>query len=1118
MKRRKQEIVISIFLIVLVSYIQIFIVRDLNAVSFSKNLDVSFADENSQDSLENIGFDLENIEYSPIPPDAHSVNESILDNNFDYVDHTILKGNYYDLNGNGTSWSENPYDGDILELVVGDSTPFTIDFIGHYKTMEAKLELVSNTAFVKQNDPGINGEIIWRWDVNANEQGLLSNIYYSFGTMKVTSGSGYSVDSYIVGDNLNVYATGDPATRLGTTEIPNFDSIIDPDGKIRIEVQVYAKGFVDWWYIFTKDAYIDIEVHGLAVRQDLVPRFIFENNFDYSSYEIIEGDYYGMSGSSSAWSEDPDDSTTLYLNVNDDTPYQDGILFWRYYEQAKLNLVSHNTFTKLNDTTKDGTISWKWDVEEHGQGNGYNLHYSTGSIAITSGNGLMVDTYTQGSSDVNDNGDPDIREGSAAIQNFDSIIDPDGRIRLTVLVDADGKVDWLGVETKMLWIRIRLYGLSIKQNVRVTHLFDNNFDYEASEYSTGSETRGLYGVGSAWSENFFDGSKLEYAVGDTAFVTSGYDLLFEMGGTLHVKSHNTFQKQKEDSFDGLISWAFDVNGHEEVSETANLYYSFGGLYILKSTGEPVLLDEWSTGSDIDYAGEGDPSARVGTTTLDNFDQYIWNDGHLYLYLTCYAEGWISWWGVETKDIWIDIEFWGLSVTQEIHPPDDTPPEIYILYLYGDETDGNPGYWFVYAIDEESGINNSSIQVFIDDVFVGTGLGGYLVPNTLGTHTIRVELLNNHPINPLGDVEEHSVDIIDDDTTHPNIIITYWGSGTDGYPGYFNWSITDLDDDVGGDQDNTMSELTIIASYNTTDGSDNYTTFLAPDLNGTWILDSNLGNYKLEIYVRDGDDDRTLINDSLSTYIIETQFIADDDILPPEISINYENGDGTDGNPGYFEWNITDAMSAVGQHTITIEYDSTDGSDDFIVVYHDNKTGVWYLPSNLGTYSISISAHDADLDRGFKDTSATSASLDQEIVDDDFIPPDISNLEAIADSDFVNITFTAQDSSGLGIIELYVDSILVEVDYLVIQGHNYNVGIINQWSHNNDTHDVLVVVYDADNDRISDASSTSDITTFYYEAETTTATGISYGMILITLICTMLIINRVATKKKRNNKG
>jgi hypothetical protein len=1115
MKDLTKKFIICILVIGLISSIQFY--KTQNSAIQNNVIDENEKIEDNQEDLTNIGFDLEKVEYSPPTPGLFDVNESIFENNFDYVSHSMISGTFKELNGVGLNWSGDFDDDDILELVIGDNVPFTIEFIGHYYTMEAKMVLVSNSVFTKSNDPGIGGEISWKWDVNSNEQGLLANMYYSYGSMKVISGSGYTIDSYYAGNLIGIYGQGDPAARRGTTEIANFDSIIDDDGKIRLEVHVHARGFVDWWWIFTKFVHAEIEVHGLTVRQDLVPQFVYENNFDYSHYQILEGDYRYLVGESSAWSENPFDSNAMSLAIQDLNPTLQGLDRWIYHEKVKLHLVSHNTFTKLYDSSKDGTISWRWNVDEHGYGNNYNLYYSTGSFEISSGPGhRVVDTYTKGSTgNYAADGDPETRLGAAVVTDFDSIIDPDGKVRVTITVDAYGKVDWFIVEDKMVYITVEVYGLAVKQNVRITHQHDDNFDYEDSEFTPGSNERGLNGVGTDWSEDPFDGKKLEYVVGDASPSTVDYDVLFSMGGTLYVKSHETYKKQKESSFSGIVSWTYDIVGHE-IGATASLYYSYGGLYILRSTGEAVSLDNWLKGSDLVYEGDGDPDTRTGTVTLDNFDQYIWDDGHLHFYLTCEARGWVSWWGIENKDVYVDLELWGLSVTREIHPPDNTPPEIYIIYALGDETDGAPGVWFVSAIDEQSGINHSAIQVYIDDVFVGSSLGGYPVPNSLGEHTIRVELMNNHPVNPLLAIAEDTREIVDDDTTNPTINIEYWGSGTDGLPGYFNWSINDSDDGIGGDYDVELSEITIIASYNSTDGSDNYTTFLAPELNGTWILDSNLGTYKLEIYARDGDDDRSLISDSLTTYITEIQGIADDDIQPPEISISYEGGDGTDGNPGYFEWNISDLQSGVGQLSITIRYKSSEGLDNYTIVFHNQSSGTWNIPSSLGEYSITIMAHDADLDRGFKDTSINLASLNQEIIDDDNDIPVVINLEAVANFDFVNITFTATDFSGIGNIELYVDGTLIEANYTEINGDDFFFSISNQWLSNNDTHDILVTVFDADNDRINDSISVSETTTFSYSGETTTeVTSVAFPIILTLLTNSMLIMFII---KRKNSIG
>jgi hypothetical protein len=127
--------------------------------------------------------------------------------------------------------------------------------------------------------------------------------------------------------------------------------------------------------------------------------------------------------------------------------------------------------------------------------------------------------------------------------------------------------------------------------------------------------------------------------------------------------------------------------------------------------------------------------------------------------------------------------------------DTTGPIITILYT-GDATDGNPGYWTVTVVDPESGVD--SVTVEIDGVLMGKGSGDYVVPNSLGIHTIRVNATNADLKAGVDDQEfstlSETVTIVDDDTTGPLISIAYTGGATLSNPG--SWTVTVEDPESG----------------------------------------------------------------------------------------------------------------------------------------------------------------------------------------------------------------------------------------------------------------------------------------------------------------------------------
>lgn len=220
----------------------------------------------------------------------------------------------------------------------------------------------------------------------------------------------------------------------------------------------------------------------------------------------------------------------------------------------------------------------------------------------------------------------------------------------------------------------------------------------------------------------------------------------------------------------------------------------------------------------------------------------------------------------------------------IRDDDSTPPEIIITYK-GSNLDWDPGFFNVDITDYGEGLDE--IRISIDDVEVinegnlnGVNSRVYqlLISNSLGIHKIEAFAQDND-MDHLDDSERASREMLvyieDDDISFPEIDIQYIGSGFDNDPGYFNWSIFDLDSGI--------NEINITVTYQSTEALDDYFIDLASTEIGSWDLPPNLGIYTIEISVRDNDDDRTLIVDSLITILSQAQEIVDDDVDPPELS-------------------------------------------------------------------------------------------------------------------------------------------------------------------------------------------------------------------------------------------
>jgi len=229
--------------------------------------------------------------------------------------------------------------------------------------------------------------------------------------------------------------------------------------------------------------------------------------------------------------------------------------------------------------------------------------------------------------------------------------------------------------------------------------------------------------------------------------------------------------------------------------------------------------------------------------------------------------------------------------------DVTAPNILIKYVDGDYTDGNPGKWDFFAYDRESGINPDSILVYVDGLLVGNSLGQYEFDNTLGFHSIEVEIWNDDQNNPEYANASASIIIDDDDSRAPMISLFYTGKGLDNDPGSFSWEITDLDDDIGGDHDTGFSNIDIRIFYVSSQGLPDQVFTPPSDNIGTWNLPPYIGTYTIVISATDNDNDRTLVIDSLTTELEIAQDIIDDDVDPPELS-NLEI------ETGLFEINIS----------------------------------------------------------------------------------------------------------------------------------------------------------------------------------------------------------------------
>ncbi len=430
----------------------------------------------------------------------------------------------------------------------------------------------------------------------------------------------------------------------------------------------------------------------------------------------------------------------------------------------------------------------------------------------------------------------------------------------------------------------------------------------------------------------------------------------------------------------------------------------------------------------------------------------------------------------------------ISIVINITDDDISLPIIEINYKNGDGTDGNPGEIIVLASDASGLLVDPS--------------GVYNVPNDLGLHNFTFTAIDadqDRPDDSLNYTTTIWINITDDDTTPPtNFIKNNVGDGTDGNPGCFSWQITDFDDGIGGDNDTGFSEIIIKVYFESNEDLPDNEYILPSNMNGTWDFPPYPGKYTITIFARDNDDDRTLIVDSLCTELIREINLVDDDTNPPIIQINYTGEDGTDSNPGYFSWQITDFDDGIGgdndtglsEIIIKVYFESYEDLPNKEYILPPSENGTWNLPPYPGKYTMTIFARDNDDDRTLiVDSLSTELQNEQTIIDDDMNIPIISSINVLNapiydSSENINIEILVEDDSGIA--ELYIEFLdqkyYDDDDDKCIIILNPNVPGI---------YEITVVAIDADFDHIGDQLNITVFFSFEITDDDTVAPEISY---------------------------
>lgn len=344
------------------------------------------------------------------------------------------------------------------------------------------------------------------------------------------------------------------------------------------------------------------------------------------------------------------------------------------------------------------------------------------------------------------------------------------------------------------------------------------------------------------------------------------------------------------------------------------------------------------------------------------------------------------------------------LTIEVIDDDMTQPSISINYS-GDYTDGNSGFWEINVTDIESGIDH--VRIFLDqeEIITDQNLQGIIsklyvipVPNELGVHNIVV-YCKNHDFDWINDQEinlrSSNLKIKDDDTIAPSIVLSYIGENTDEIPGYLQWEINDLDNGIGGDNDVGLSEINISVTYDSIGELESYQIFLPASASGVWNLPPCLGNYTFDILVRDNDNDRTIMVDSLTSELSHMETIIDDDIDPPELSNLLIS-------PGIFDVNIS--FTAKDQYS---------GIGDILIYVNNELVEPFLFSKDNDVYKFILKNHWI-FKRGFSDVEIIVFDADNDRSND--------SLESSISGTFKNVLFDMYEYVDwqLEVLKIYID--------------------------------------------------------------------------------------------------
>ncbi|RDE16934.1 MAG: hypothetical protein C4K47_00630 [Candidatus Thorarchaeota archaeon] len=337
--------------------------------------------------------------------------------------------------------------------------------------------------------------------------------------------------------------------------------------------------------------------------------------------------------------------------------------------------------------------------------------------------------------------------------------------------------------------------------------------------------------------------------------------------------------------------------------------------------------------------------------------------------------------------------------------DITGPTITIIYT-GDATDGSPGIWTVSLVDPESGIG--TIIVKVDGNLVGTLAGEYAVPNSLGAHEINVTATNADldwgPLDQDSSTAEDTVTIVDDDTSPPVVTITTAVPFDPLVPFeevYGNWPNPTTQTFTIPNMPYSSCTMEITAHCSSRDWAGIRAIMFRLDGIGGWIGTYTIAPNEVRGNVISPGQTLTFIYDmshvmfadsptgyryvsfipvslwdtlgflSPGVHTLEAWVSSQEDGAPSSwVTVKlYFTGIATYENPGH--WTVSAEDPESGVDSIVVEIDG---------VFAGSSAGDYPVPSAVGTHTISVTAYNADLDRGLLDQEWSTASSTATVTD------------------------------------------------------------------------------------------------------------------------------------------